>query len=229
MKTYTVYKITNLMTGKAYIGASQNPLHRLTAHRSQNPHFFEGDGYQWEVLAKGLTKQEAGLCECEMVLAHQTVEPNGYNKRDGGYQGYKHRIESIKKMSENYARVRKKRSRPTEEQLTKLHAGRDASYAAGKHPWQGRTHTEESKAKISAANSGHKHWEGRKHTPEAIAKMVAARRARSTAKLGPMPQEQKDAIRAAKLASGKAHAAAAKGWETRRAKKAESDPVPNGV
>jgi group I intron endonuclease len=88
-----IYKITNNVTGKAYIGATSNLTKRLSAHK----HSEQADAlheeirrYGWEnfrvdVLFDGFcTEAELDSKERLAIREHKTLAPNGYNKQRGG-------------------------------------------------------------------------------------------------------------------------------------------------
>ena len=84
-----IYKITNTINGKAYIGWSEKPSRRFNNHRS-------ADG-SCPLLHKAIKKYGTHnfkfevLCEDQLekedyyIQSHNTMVPNGYNLRQGGY------------------------------------------------------------------------------------------------------------------------------------------------
>ena len=64
---YHVYRITNLVNGKVYIGQTSNPKMRWSKHRSskQNTHLYSSfkkygeENFSFDVLLSGLTKEQA--------------------------------------------------------------------------------------------------------------------------------------------------------------------------
>ncbi|RYF51814.1 MAG: hypothetical protein EOO38_02200 [Cytophagaceae bacterium] len=153
MRKYTVYKITNTPTGKAYIGASIDPVSRMFAHRHANPHFFEG-GYTFEELETELTRRQAERAEVRCILAHETLSPGGFNKRHGGFKGYRHEAETIQKISDRYNRVRKKKAPNSPEARARQAQTLREKYKNEPHPAKGRPVTAEARAKQSAAMRG---------------------------------------------------------------------------
>ena len=89
-----IYKITNTVTGKAYIGATNNLPRRLTFHKSpaNRTDLFHRDifKYGWDkfrvdVLFDGIcTDEEADHKERCSIREHNTIAPYGYNKQRGG-------------------------------------------------------------------------------------------------------------------------------------------------
>lgn len=135
--TYTVY-IHIFPNGKKYIGITG----KEPTKRWQNGHGYTSNEYMtraikrygWdnvkhEILAVGLTKEEAEAMEIELIAKHRSNDRRyGYNITSGGECIGKHSEESKAKMRE------KLKGRP--------------SSRKGKH------HTEESKRKMSEAHKG---------------------------------------------------------------------------
>lgn len=91
--TYTVYKHTS-PTGKVYIGITSTELqHRWKGGHGYvtNTHFMRAiqkhgwDAFKHEVLAEGLTEQEAKQMEAEQIAKYDSTNPaKGYNVDPGG-------------------------------------------------------------------------------------------------------------------------------------------------
>ncbi|MCG3177046.1 MAG: hypothetical protein MOGMAGMI_02012 [Candidatus Omnitrophica bacterium] len=89
-----IYKITNTLTGKAYIGATDNLRKRIASHKRQsncNDLFhrdilkYGWDKFKVEILSDGICADEdADQKEREAIREHNTIAPNGYNKQRGG-------------------------------------------------------------------------------------------------------------------------------------------------
>ena len=111
MNTYTVYKHTS-PSGKVYIGITTRPVSRRwhggSAYRN-NSHFYSAikkygwESFQHEILAEGLTREEACEMECQLIKIHQSTNPEkGYNLSPGGDKttlGYKFSPESRARIS----------------------------------------------------------------------------------------------------------------------------------
>lgn len=97
---YCVYKHTNLINGKVYIGiTSQNPTHRWNSGYGyvHNSHFINAiKRYGWhnfshEILFENLSKEEAYEQEKRLILLYQSNLPEyGYNNSTGGDPGSGH-------------------------------------------------------------------------------------------------------------------------------------------
>lgn len=87
-KSYCVYKHTNLINHKSYIGITCQKLSHRWGHEGHNynhqPKFFNAiqkygwDNFSHEVLYDNLTKEEATELEAKMIDKYKSVE-NGYN------------------------------------------------------------------------------------------------------------------------------------------------------
>lgn len=134
--SYTVYKHTS-PGGKVYIGITgrrpERRWHGGSAYRN-NPHFYSSiKKYGWssfthEILASGLTKEQACELEIKLIQEHNSTDPShGYNRSIGG-----------DKTTMGYSV-----SEETKEKIRAKSIGR-------KNP-----HTEEWNRKIGEANRGH--------------------------------------------------------------------------
>ena len=94
--TYVVYKHTNKVNGKAYIGITGDYDRRSGDHRrmanTKGKKFafhlairkYGWDGFAHEILHAGLTREEANATEVAAIATHGTLEPAGYNLCTGG-------------------------------------------------------------------------------------------------------------------------------------------------
>jgi group I intron endonuclease len=90
---YTVYKYTNTINGKMYVGQTKDQRNRKNNHKwKSNPctamaHAIEKygwDAFVYEVLVDGLTVEEANRLEVQYIKELNTMAPNGYNLAPGG-------------------------------------------------------------------------------------------------------------------------------------------------
>lgn len=94
-----IYKITNLITGKCYVGFSKDAARRFKRHislatqgvnrrlyDSMRKHGFEN--FELLILDTCETKEEAQLLEKEWIKELNSLMPNGYNMTRGGDGGY---------------------------------------------------------------------------------------------------------------------------------------------
>lgn len=88
-----IYKITNMINGKSYIGQSVNPEHRFIAHISRSKD--DTDNSPLHAAIKKYGKQNFTLeiiewtsdynkREKELIQEYGTLSPNGYNIAEGG-------------------------------------------------------------------------------------------------------------------------------------------------
>lgn len=141
MSTYTVYKHTS-PSGKVYIGiTSKRPEQRWDKGRGYKhcPYFSAAiNKYGWEafkhdILAEGLTKEEAERQEVELIARYRSTDRRfGYNADKGGSAPGRMSDETRRKLARHM--------------MGDLNPTRRLG-----HPFQGRTHTEESKRKMSEA------------------------------------------------------------------------------
>jgi group I intron endonuclease len=138
---YTVYKHTS-PSGKVYIGiTSQKPENRWGrsgAGYKHSPHFraaIQKHGWEnirHEILATGLSQQEAERLEVELIAKYQSTDrARGYNADAGGSSPGRQSAESIRKRSE-------------------------AMRGAG-HPFYGKHLSAEHRQKLSDAHKGTHH------------------------------------------------------------------------
>ena len=186
----SVYKITNNINGKAYVGQTINSLqerfrvHCATYSEGKCPALWSAiqlygkDNFNIELLwsKHGCTKEELDEKEIELITFHDTLSPNGYNLMEGGH-GSRHHEESRRKISEakkklweekgDEIRAQIKERGVSEETRLKISTKRIQSYKD--HPEQaenirqrrnGTTHSEETKVKMKDA------WIKRKQNPD---------------------------------------------------------------
>ena len=167
-----IYKITNLLDKKIYIGQTQRTLEeRMKEHcRNRRKSYIYNaikkygiENFSAEVIETCETVEELNEREIFWIKFFDCKRPNGYNLTDGGEgcRGYIVTAETRKKISES-------------------HKGKC-----------GRICSEETKAKISAANKGHSVSEksrammsaahkGKKLSEETKAKMSASKKNKRT-------------------------------------------------
>lgn len=147
-----IYKITNKINNKVYIGQAINLRKRIKNHignyklNKKNKHFYSSiqkyaiENFELEILVQGnFTKQELDELEIDFIrLFNSTNQKFGYNLTIGGEgtRGLKHSEEV--KYKQRQIKLGKKASPETRKKISEV--GKD------------RKHSEETKQKISKSN-----------------------------------------------------------------------------
>lgn len=161
MTTYCIYKHTCVVTNKSYIGQTCDFNRRVKEHlsptsgctafsRSIKKHGW--DNFTTEILACGLSVNEANDVEAKMIVEYNTLSPNGYNLTAGGNNG---------KLSEETKRrisVANRGKCKTEEHKQKLRKPKpprsDAQRQRAREKQLGKHHTDQAKLKVATARRG---------------------------------------------------------------------------
>ena len=185
----SVYKITNNLNGKAYIGQTINSIQeRFRTHcavysEGKCPALWSAiqlygkDNFKIEVLWSDpeCDKDTLDEKEIEMIAVHNTLSPNGYNLMEGGHSS-RHHEESRKKISEakkklweekgDEIRAQIKERGVSEETRKRMSEGCIRKYQERPElkeyskSREGTTHTEETRVKMVDA------WKRRKQNPD---------------------------------------------------------------
>ena len=160
-----VYKITNTVNNKAYIGIS---VHEPTKGRIKNHLSGRGnriianavkkygkDAFTYEVLEENVFDEFLPDLEVAYIANFNTVAPNGYNLTSGGDKHKKLSAETRRKLSEakrgeNNHYFGKVLSAEHRRKLSEAQKGK-------KHYNFGKTRSTETRRKLSEANKGKKH------------------------------------------------------------------------
>jgi len=153
-----IYILTS-PSGKSYIGQTYRPIEkRLNQHRTGRSSGCRAiynaiQYYGWESFEKDWYEcpdEDLNFDEELLVREMETLAPDGYNLKEGGYNG---------KVSEE-----------TKQKMSEAKKGE-------KSCWYGKTHTAETIQKMSEAKKGEKScWYGKTHTAETIQKMSESNR-----------------------------------------------------
>ena len=96
---YSLYKITNLLNNKIYIGVTnRNPEERFTEHKKPSAKSFIGkaiqsdgvENFSFEILLTEIEDKDISDLECEYIKKYNSLLPNGYNADLGGVKYHKH-------------------------------------------------------------------------------------------------------------------------------------------
>lgn len=174
MKKGVIYRITNKINGKVYIGqTSQKLSKRLGFHRTACSAIGNAirryglDCFSITVIDHAESKEELDEKEIHYIWFYSCKAPNGYNLTDGGYgrrgNGTVHSLEWKKKISESL------KGHSISDETRKLWSRQ----RKGKLPWnKGIPCSDDVKAKISQANLGKvSYWKGKKMPREMVEKM----------------------------------------------------------
>lgn len=130
-----IYKITNKINGKVYIGQTLRTLDaRWKAHcndaiyHNSNNLFHNAivkygiDAFIIEELCKADTQEELDALECQFINQLKSLSPDGYNLKTGGQNGCQFSLESREKMSK--AKIGTTLSEETKDRMSKTHLER---------------------------------------------------------------------------------------------------------
>jgi len=164
-----IYKITNLVNGKVYIGQSRDIEKRWNKHRwaSHNSHLraaldkYGFENFSFEILEE-TTQDTLNEREEYYVKLYEATDPlRGYNKIEGGIQG-RPTIESRKRMSESHLGKPHPHTEEQNRKLSEALKGHSVSDAVREHirkmnasretSWnKGKPHSEEHKLHLREA------------------------------------------------------------------------------
>ena len=170
---YLVYKITNKVNNKIYIGVHKTNCINdgymgsgTLLMRAIDKHGI--DNFVKEVLFEASSAEEMFDKERELV----EIGKHTYNIKNGGEGGFDY-INNVVFANGKGEEIRRKISLALKGKLTKE-----------KSPWYGKHLYEETKRKISQKNKGNKSFTGRKHTEETKLKMSLSSRGKHTGSNG---------------------------------------------
>lgn len=168
MRTYYIYKISNTLNSKLYIGQTIHPKIRWWQHKSdaKNPEKTKQyihramskhgiENFTYEVIDFAFTQSQADCIETALIKLHQTRNKDkGYNLMSGGKVSQ--HSEATKKIIADYVKANPVNSwvnyteEEKQERLDNLYdAGFGNTNLKGEnHPMFGKTHSPEAIAKI---------------------------------------------------------------------------------
>lgn len=89
-----IYKATNTITGKGYIGQTDDFERRKSEHINGRKEYdfnkairqYGADSFEWEILLDGIDdSKELDAAETKLIAEHSTLAPNGYNLLNGDH------------------------------------------------------------------------------------------------------------------------------------------------
>lgn len=97
-KTYYIYKATNLINGKSYIGQTSDVKRRIWQHwrcyEKESCVFHDAieefgfKNFEWEILSEVDSRHQAIILEKQYIKMYSTMIPGGYNMNKGGVGGH---------------------------------------------------------------------------------------------------------------------------------------------
>jgi hypothetical protein len=187
-----IYKLTNLINGKSYIGQTRRSVEvrwKQHCYRFKDKMAIDlaikkygQNNFKIEIIASVLKLEYLDEVERLLIKQHNTLYPNGYNLTDGGSNGHIITDETKKRMSES-AKI-KLITKEHREKIRLSHIGFKHSIEtkrkislAKKGKKLGPMHSEEMKKQWSVEQTGSgNRFFGRKHSPESIAKMSKSKK-----------------------------------------------------
>lgn len=168
-----IYKITNTINGKCYIGQTVDPRTRIKKYRTikctEQPKIYRAlkkygsESFIFEIFDNASDADTLNFLEETYILCFDSIK-NGYNCKPGGGNRVKHTIETRRKMSLSHKKRGeiygwRKLTEETKRKLSELKKGIPLSEEtkqkmAISHMDLEFHHTEESKQKISKARTG---------------------------------------------------------------------------
>ncbi len=173
-----IYKATNKINQKVYIGKTTHGLEKRRKRHEDNSlnsklnnYFYKAmrkhgfDSFKWEIIDRANTEKELNILE-QFYIADYKEKGQVYNLTNGGdgISGFVFSEESKRKMSK--AHKGKKQTKESKRKLSEAGKG-------NKHNL-GRKASKETKRKMSESGKGNKNGLGFKHTEEAKRKISEA-------------------------------------------------------
>ena len=205
-----IYKITNLLNGKIYIGKTIQPIHkRFSKHKVFRPGYisyitrainkYGEENFKIEAIYNAEAWENLFELEKYFIENMNSKHPNGYNMTDGG-EGNNGGIfpESAKKILRE-KNLGKKLSEETKKKIGDGSRGKKMSEEFKRNLSKMRKGVPRPPhiSKITSEfMKGHKYWVGRKHSEESKLKMSLAKLGK---KMPPISDETRAKMSAARM------------------------------
>lgn len=160
-----IYKITNTVNGKAYIGQTRHDAEktRIRDHFTgrgnedvkKDIEIYGQDAFTFEILLDGIIPELLNSFEKEAIAKFNCVHPNGYNQNRGGRGVISHSDEAKQKISavhKGKPLSEEHRRKISEANTGKMHTAESRQKMSEANT--GKTHSDETKRKISDAHKG---------------------------------------------------------------------------
>lgn len=169
-----LYRITNQLNGKIYIGQTQNPTRRWSSHKSSAKkeaynkviaQAFRKHGiinFSYEIIAMCKTQEDTDSTEVELIKQYDSLTTgHGYNVKPGGdvVSGWHHSEETRKKISEsNMGKEMPPHTKEWKNNMSAIMTGREITWADKISAAQiGKEISEEARHKMSLSKIGSNH------------------------------------------------------------------------
>ena len=189
----SIYKITNTINGKSYIGQTiQDAVKtRIRDHLTGNGNRivkhaiakYGEDAFVFEILHDGIIPEFLDTLEIEAIQNFNTIAPNGYNLDTGGNRNKTRSEETKRKLSKaNKGKPGPNKGKTFSEEhrrkISEAHKGKTFSEASRRkmsESRKGKPRSEETKRKLSEINAGENHPQyGKPRSEETKRKLSAA-------------------------------------------------------
>ena len=168
----SIYKITNKINGKSYIGKTVHDAEKTRKRDhyrgcgnkplKEDVDTYGEDNFTFEILHEGIIPEFLATLETEEIAKHNTVKPHGYNQNRGGSGVISHSEETKRRMSEakkgeNNPNYGKKHSEEARRKQSEAKIGKKLSAEhrqKSAEAQKGRKRSKETRRKQSEAKKG---------------------------------------------------------------------------